>query len=223
MLVIVLVVGLAGGLATGLVAGADRTRTSLDRFMAESGVLDLLILAPPGERRAGPGRGHSRGLPGVEGAALLATPALIAREHDLRPPVINLDGRSGVDLDVARLLRGRAVDPQSATEIVLGETVARYLGLDVGDTMQFDSFSPGQVEAGEDEGRPPFLGPSSVVEVVGISRHPADLLSDDKDTSFVDLPLGFWRVHEGRIGEQRRLADDRPGRIPEPGRGVEDQ
>ena len=61
-----------------------------------------------------------------------------------------------------------------------------------------------------------FLGPTVDVEVVGISRHPADLTSDDPLSFFTALPPGFLRAYGGRVGEWFPLLAIDVGDAPSP-------
>jgi hypothetical protein len=203
LVVIALVAGAAGGIATGLVSGAQRTASAGERFLAESRVLDVMVSEPTlTEEQAE----RVRQLPGVRAAALLTGVTLFARDGGFLNIVASVDGHWGIDHDLARLVKGRPPEPDSADEIVLGETVADHLGVDVGDVVTFDSWSPEQVaamqndEAAEDA-EPIFLGPTLALRVVGISRHPIDLVTSDAAAFFTALPPGVWDAYEGQIGE----------------------
>ena len=104
-----------------------------------------------------------RRLPGARGASLLSGLALFPRDAGFLNIVASVDGHWGVDHDRARIDRGRDPDPGSPDEIVLGESVADHLGVDVGDVLTFDSWSPEQVAAMladevAEEAEPTFLG-----------------------------------------------------------------
>jgi hypothetical protein len=208
LVVIAVVTGVAGGLATGLVAGSARTRTAVDRMLAETHLPDVFVGAP------GLTTEHVdeiRRVPGVEGAALMAPMALIRPTGEFVNIVASVDGRYGVAVDVSRVVRGRAVAPDATDEMVLGEPIAELLGVDVGDELRFESYSPEQAagwieKEPTDEELSVRLGPTVQLEVVGITRHPADLTTDDPLTYFVALPQGFLQAHRGEIGEWRRFA-----------------
>ena len=204
ILVIGAVAGAAGGLATGLLDGADRTRTSAERLIRESRLLDVMVTDPSLTLEQ---TEQIRAIPGVRGASLLSGLALFPDNGQFLNLTTSLDGRWGTDLDVARIVRGRAVDPAAHDEMVLGEAAARALGVDVGDEVRFNSWTPEQV-AEWDQGEPSsaeeefaFRGPTIDFRLVGISRHPADLSSDDPLAFFTALPDSFWRDYEGRVGE----------------------
>jgi hypothetical protein len=78
--------------------------------------------------------------------------------------------------------------------------------VDVGDVVRFDTWSPEQMAAWREHEpteseQDTFLGPTVDMEVVGISRHPADLSSDDPLSYFTVLPPGFLRAYRGEVGE----------------------
>ena len=202
-LVIAVLAGAAGGLATGLVAGASRTGSAAERFLAETRLLDLMA-TDPGLTVAE--ADEVRRIPGVEGVALLTGIGLFPRGGPFVNMTASVDGRWGVDVDVPRLVRGRLPGPEADDEFVISESMARLLDVDVGDTVRFDSWSPAQFASWS--GRQPtdaeastFLGPTVDLEVVGVTRHPADLTTDDPLAYFTALPSAFWRAHDGTIAE----------------------
>ena len=105
-----------------------------------------------------------------------------------------------------RLVRGRVAEPEADDELVLTESMARLLEVDVGDTVRFDSWSPEQFaswsgrEPPDEEART-YLGPTVDLEVVGVTRHPVELTTDDPTAYFTALPPAFWRNYEGTIAE----------------------
>jgi ABC-type lipoprotein release transport system permease subunit len=203
LVVIAVVAGVAGGIATGLVSGAERTATAAERFLAESHVLDVMVSEPNLTVEQAE---QVRRVPGVRAAALLSGVTLFARDGGFLNLVASVDGHWGIDHDLARLVRGRTPEPDSPDEIVLGEAVADHLGVDVGDVVTFDSWSPEQVEAMQtdedsEDPEPVFLGPTLELRVVGISRHPTDLVTSDPAAFFTALPPGVWNAYQGKIGE----------------------
>jgi putative ABC transport system permease protein len=84
-----------------------------------------------------------------------------------------LKGGGGVNAPV--ISAGRAVDPRARDEVVLSEKLAADLGVEVGDSLTLESMTARWTEAaynGGDPGAPD--GPRVKVEVVGLSRSPAD-------------------------------------------------
>ena len=87
--------------------------------------------------------------------------------------------------------------------------------------LRFDSWSPEQLAAWAqreptEEEQATYLGPTVEVEVVGISRHPADLTSDDPLSFFTALPPGFLRAYRGQVGEWFPLLAIDVGDAPSP-------
>ena len=84
--------------------------------------------------------------------------------------------------------------------------MARLLDVDVGETIRFTSWSPEQFaswsgrEPTEEEAKT-HLGPIVDLEVVGVTRHPVELTTDDPAGYFTGLPPAFWRTYEGTIAE----------------------
>jgi hypothetical protein len=203
LVMVAVVVGVAGGLATGLAAGAKRTSTAADRFLSEARLLDVMITDPSLTVEQAE---EIRQLPGVEGAALLTGLGMVPHGGPFVNVTASVDGHYGVDIDVPRVVRGRAADPDAADELVLNETTAEVLGADVGTRLRFDTWSPEQMAAWQErepteEEMAIFGGPVVELEVVGITRHPADLSSDDPLSFFTALPPGFLREYQGRVGE----------------------
>ena len=131
------VVGLAGGLASGLFTGARRTDSAAERFAVRARVLDVLIGAGAGTISTAQVE-EIRQLPGVEGAASLVVQEPASAVQACRPQRSTLKaGRASMSMSLV-CFRGRAADPGAADEIVLRETHARHLGVDVGDVLVFD-------------------------------------------------------------------------------------
>ena len=223
LLVIAVVAGAAGGIATGLVTGAVLVQLAPERAVRAAHVLDLMISDPTITSEQ---VDEIRALPGVRGMSQLTGLGLVLRGDQYIVMTANVDGRWGRDVDIARIVRGRDADPSSAHEVVLGETVANSLHVDVGDVLRFDSWSPEQVatwaqrEPTEEE-QATFLGPTVEVKVVGISRHPADLTSDDPLSFFTALPPGFLHAYGGQVGEWFPLLAIDVGDAPSPARVAE--
>ncbi len=202
-LVIALIAGAAGGLTTGLVAGASRTSSAAERFLAETRLLDLMVTNP---EMTVAQADEVRRLPDVDGVALLTGIALFPHDAGFTNITASVDEGWGVEVDVPRLVRGRVAEPEADDELVLTESMARLLEVDVGDTVRFDSWSPEQFaswsgrEPPDEEART-YLGPTVDLEVVGVTRHPVELTTDDPTAYFTALPPAFWRTYEGTIAE----------------------
>ena len=133
-----LLVGFVGAVLAS-VAGARRTASALDRFRESTLAADLEINV--GDVTTDQLRAF-RSVKGVAGVAELRRLALIpARTGDLAIGGA-VDTRFGRIVDRARVLRGRHADPSAPLEIEIGENLAAELGLDLGDHLEFVSFTP---------------------------------------------------------------------------------
>src|SRR5262245_41476343 len=179
LLAIAVVLGTAGGLTTTLADSGFRARSAVDRLLAATHLPDVMMLDPtitPEQME------QIRAVPGVESATHLTGLAMFIEDEDYVNTTVPFDDQYGTELDVARIVRGRAADPDSADEMVIGEELSEALDVGVGDVVRFVSLSAGQIAQimeEEPEGEPEYLGPIVELEVVGISRHPADLTTDD--------------------------------------------
>ena len=87
-------------------------------------------------------------------------------------------------------------------EITIGEGLADRLGLDVGDRLVVESFSPAQVAAtlrGEADAGP-RRGPTVRLRVAGIVRRPLDLGDRTASDGLMTLTPAFDQTYRDRIG-----------------------
>lgn len=207
LLLIAVAIGVTGGLSTGLMAAGLRAQTAVDRLLAQTKLPDMMVFDPTLTSEQ---TDEIRSLKGVDGAALMAGMGLFDPDGDYLNIAASVDSRYGVDLDVPNLVRGRLADPTSSSEVVLDEAIAAFLNVSVGDRLHLKSYTPAQIAAWPDEPTEEqymqFDGPDVDLDVVGISRHPADLTTDDPMSYFVALPPGFYDEYRGRIAEFYRFA-----------------
>ena len=193
-----LLVGVIGAVVLASVAGARRTASALDRFRESTLAADLEINV--GDVTADQLRAI-RGAKGVAGVAELRQLALIpVRTGDLAIGGA-VDTRFERIVDRARVLRGRHADPSAPLEIEIGENLAAELGLDVGDHLEFVSFTPEQLadpNIADAEFDP--RGPAVSLDVVGIVRRPLDLGSRGAAGGVVVPTPAFVRDYRDRIG-----------------------
>jgi ABC-type lipoprotein release transport system permease subunit len=207
-MLVAVVMGTAGGLATGLVSGGVRARSAVERLIAHTHLPDVMLIDPTlTEDQVN----EIRSIPTVDGATLLVAFGMLDPDGQYYNIVASVDGRYGIDLDHPNIVRGRAAAPDSAHEVVLNEKFAEALGVTVGDVVHLKSYTPEQIASwgdreATDAELADFGGPDVDLEVVGISRHPADLTSDDPLSYFLALPQGFYDEYHGRIGETFRFA-----------------
>ena len=143
---LVALVALTGTMVLASVAGARRTETAFDRFMQEARLPELLLSAGAGEAElSADQRAAMSELPMVAGISHLHGYALEPAGTDLyQPTAAPADDAWGRTVNVPRYVEGRA--PQAADEISLSEHRAALLGVEVGDPLVMDSYSPAQME-----------------------------------------------------------------------------
>jgi hypothetical protein len=203
-----MVVGLAGGVVLAAVAGARRTDSAMDRFLAYShpttlgvGGLDFRAV----ER-----------LPQVadadQGAYMALTPSTPSGAPDPRAlgsinPWAIVHGRSLVTLDRPLLVRGRLPNPSRPLEVAVDETLAAKRQLELGHTLRMWAYTQRQFTQNVDSSRIPApAGPALDFTVTGIVRQPNDLspVPVQQDVIYLgvnDLYLtpGFWRAYGQKV------------------------
>src|SRR5207253_3968977 len=124
-------------------AGAHRSATSLERFVAYSRSSDAEVDVndpTPAQLRA------FGDVPEVADFAVLHAYALIPSGRPNLKNAATVDGRLGTVVDRARLVSGRLANPSAPDEIMIGEGLAAQQHLGVGDHLDADSMTPAQVE-----------------------------------------------------------------------------
>jgi ABC-type lipoprotein release transport system permease subunit len=163
-------VGFAGAVVLALFAGARRTDSSLARFEQSSRAANLEVDAgdaTPAQIEA------FRHAPGVAAVGLLRQFTMTTRGGRFLPTAGQLDDTFGKVIDRARVLDGRAADPDRADELTIGETLAEELHLHVGDRITFVTYTPDDLAIASTSPEP--HGPPVSFRVVGIVRRPLDL------------------------------------------------
>jgi len=198
--VLAVLVGVVSAVVLAGFAGARRTASSYDRFVAVSRASDVYVF---------PGHVSLHRIREFERAPFIAAlaPAVtlqIQLPGGVQPSAgAPLDGRFGLALERPRIVAGRAANPNVANEIAVAEPLAQARGLHVGDTLPMQSYSPAQVDAlrtGAVDHFPDPGGPTVRLRVVGISRLPSDLsLSGAKGGIFL-FTRAFTERYASKIG-----------------------
>ena len=201
-----LLVAFAGGATLAGFAGARRTESAFDRFVATSRTQDVLVLddhVTPAVVRT------VRRLPGV--AAVGQARFLALTRPNGQSLSTNLSTAGAVD-DVVfrdvyrpRFIHGRAPRPDAPDEVVIGEPMARVAHLHVGDTLPVAGLTQEQVDelrtGGIDFGAALSpAGPVVRLRIVGISRVPSDLSLQGLGGGTFLLPRAFVERYGARIG-----------------------
>jgi hypothetical protein len=201
---LMVVAGLAGGAVMAAVAGARRTDSAMDRFLAYSRPMTISV--------AGLDFDAVKQLPQVadadQGAYMALTPSTPSGAPDPGAlgsinPWATVHGRALVTSDRPLLVRGRLPDPARPLEVAVDETLAATRRLGPGRTLRMWAYTPRQFEQGVDSSRVPDpAGPAFDFTVTGIARQPTDLspVPVQQDVIYLgvnDLYLtpAFWRAY----------------------------
>jgi hypothetical protein len=201
---LMVVVGLAGGAVMAAVAGARRTDSAMDRFLAWNRPMQVSV--------AGVDYELVRRLPQVadadEGAYLAMTPSTPSGAPDREAlgsvnPWATGHGRLLVTSERPILVRGRLPDPARPLEVAVDETLAASRRLGPGSRLRMWAYLWRQLERPFDSTRPPPpAGPAFDFTVTGIVRQPSDLspVPVQQDVIYLgvnDLSLtpAFWRAY----------------------------
>jgi FtsX-like permease family len=203
-LLLMAVTGLAGGAVMAAVAGARRTDSAMDRFLAYARPMSVSV--------AGPDFDAVRWLPQVadadQGAYMVLTPSTLSGAPDPEAlgsinPWATVHGRLFVTSDRPLLVRGRLPDPARPLEVAIDETLAARWRLGPGQRLRMWSYTQQQFQQSPDSARVPDpAGPAFDFIVAGVVRHPTDLrpVPVQQDVVYLganDLFLtpAFWRAH----------------------------
>jgi hypothetical protein len=212
-LLLAVLVGLAGGMVLAAVAGARRTEAALPRFQAydRGGDATVEMFLSPAQRGPDPlGRELRalRGLPEVAGAARFRV-AIVSSPDPASPTGRRRDlGLLPMDAGGSRIfgrpivVAGRLADERRADEAVVDEELATRRHLGVGSRWRVGAYTAAQLEQAAGETSTPPAGPVVDLRVVGIVRHPFDLLPavTGQDNLYVNrgdlfLTPAFWQRH----------------------------
>jgi hypothetical protein len=201
---LVVAVGLAGGAVMAAVAGARRTDSAMDRFLAWSRPMQVSVV--------GVDYDLVRRLPQVadadESGYLPMAPSTPPGLPD--PGAVGSvnpfpagHGRLLVTSERPILVRGRLPDPARPLEVAVDETLAASRRLAPGGRLRMWAYLPPQLERLFDSARPPTpAGPAFDFTVTGIVRQPNDLspVPIQHDVIYLgvnDLYLtpAFWRTY----------------------------
>ena len=208
--VLALMVGLAGGVVLAAVAGARRTDTVLDRFLAYHQATNVAVGVQGLDTDA------VRRLPMVadvgEGGYLVLTAAGPSGGPnpdafgEINPFVLLGPWPGSSNRPV--LVAGRLPSADRPLEAAVDETLADRRQLGPGDTLRMWGYTPEQVEGPASVGRLPAkpAGGAFDLTVTGVVRTPADLapVPSGQDVAWLGseeliLPPAFWQAYRGRV------------------------
>ncbi len=206
-MVLALLVAVATGTVVASVAGARRTESAMDRFVAFSRPEDVYVQAPDS----------------VTAEKVAALPQVV--DHGRSPFVFLTRTPDGADagsvvtfaaaderifrtMNRVDVIRGRQARTDDPTEVVVNELAARRLHLGVGSPLTLYAYNLDQVLGSATSGGTPGVpaGPTFTVRVVGVVRAPADVNpGPDVDVSYlgqqvVVLTPAFLRTYATALG-----------------------
>jgi hypothetical protein len=202
-----LLAGLVGGVVIASAAGARRTSSAMDRFVAFNRAGDLFVEHPPEldvDRLAD--------LPQVVSTSqaayvLLAPVGPDGRAEQERVGTINpflLIPVSGEPSNVPLMIDGRVPDPDAPLETMVDEELAEARHLEPGDTLRMVGFAEDQLD--EISGVEAPRGPAMDFTVTGIYRRPDDVVPrpSPKDVVYLgtqDMLLGpaWYERYAGQV------------------------
>ncbi|MGH9083976.1 MAG: FtsX-like permease family protein [Acidimicrobiales bacterium] len=198
---IALLVAVVVGTVLASVAGARRSRTAFDRYLA--------VVNPPHAMAFGDPEVLDRlgDAPGVEAALSIELAAIFpaAETEDFFPMAVSLDGRVPYEYLRYPVVEGRLADPAAPLEVTLGERTAARLGAGVGDEIPMLSLSGEAALDAEESGDFEPDGPELRLDVVGIVREAGDIASRESDLALTFLTPAFRERYDtdqiGTIGE----------------------
>jgi hypothetical protein len=167
--VLALAIGIAAGATMAALAGARRTDTAVDRFVAYSHPGQGVVIA---DRASYP---RIARLPQIEASTLGTRLALALTGEHAGEGALNEIGVDDLDFSRPIILAGRTPNPERSDEVVINSAAAEHVHMRVGSLLRFRAFGPEQAQELLRGTNAPPTGPSVTVRVVGIVRFPADL------------------------------------------------
>lgn len=215
-IVVTLLVGIVGAVVLATLAGARRSDSALRRFNDWSRTSNIEINPGPVTSAQ---LAEFRKTPGVGTVALVHLPAIQLRNTNVQDLAVGAptDTTIGTVIDRARVIKGRAADPNVPDEVDVGEGLTSLLHVHVGSTIPFNSWTVAQVRkilSGASGFTEPG-GPEIVLHVVGIDRRPLDLGTRGAAGGVLLLTPAFDRKYAGAIGtffgDSLRVRTKEPG------------
>jgi hypothetical protein len=210
-LLMAVLVGLAGGVVLAAVAGARRTATVTDRFLAYHQATNVGFGVQPHDPDA------VRRLPQVADVAEGGYLAMVAATPGGEPdpgafgeinPFVGLTEPWPGSSNRLMVVAGRLPFGDRPLEVAVDETLADRRHLKLGDTLRMWAYTPEQVEGLGSVGELPAdpAGGAFDLTVTGVIRTPYDLapVPAGQDVAWLGseelyLTPGFWRAYHGKV------------------------
>ena len=205
-------VAVVGGVVIASVLGAERSRSSLSRFITQTEAADVGVFgASEAELSALAAHPDVAHLSSFRLPALVPT-SVLDRSDVFLPMAAHRDGAVPYEFNGYRILQGRMPEPDVATEIALHEATAELLEVGVGGHVEMAMFTEEQLETVFALDQAPESLETVDFEVVGVMRDPLDVIARPTDIAITPLtPAAAERFEDlGSLGDGA-LVDLRPG------------
>jgi hypothetical protein len=200
LVALALLVALAGGVSVAAILGAERSRTSLDRFIEATNAADAIVSGDDPEQLSAVSE-----IPGVATASRISILGLSPRNEPEGlwfPMIASHDGRIPYELNGARVVAGELPSPDDDDRIALHEASADQLGVEVGDRLPMVGLTPADVrELDENQGELDApSGPRFELEVAALIRDPLDVMNRPEDPVMTWLTEGVAERFGDEVG-----------------------
>jgi hypothetical protein len=185
------ITALVVGTTLASVAGANRSASAFDRYLAEVQVPHAMAFGDPDTRR------RFGSLEGVEAAVEMELIAAFPMTdgEDFFPLLLSADGTVPFERTRYPVVEGRFPQRDAPHEAALSERTAERMGVGVGGVITLATLSPEATERLNEEGTFEPDGPEIELEVTGIVRDPGDIASRDDDITLTFLTPAFREAH----------------------------
>ncbi len=194
--------GLIVGLSVGAVAGERRTQSAAERLVDATAAPDAYVLV----RSFDPAvlDGVARALrEDPEVRAVWPISQFIGRTTDAKDWYYPMAGPTAPE-DIAQplLVRGRTVDPAAADEVVLTEQTSDSTGVDVGDVVDMDLYTPDQMRTIVEDTEAEPAGSHLDLRVVGVVRDSFDIAPGAADRLMLGSPAMYEQLRSTGVDNQ---------------------
>ncbi len=201
LVVVALLVAVVGGVSIAAVLGADRSRSSLDRFVATTNAADFAIFVRDQSQLDGLDQ-----ISEVDQMSRFTVLGLVPEQlfgrDDVFLSIFGPHDESGAALNGYRIIEGREPTPGAVDEIALHEASAELLGVGVGDHLKMLGFSPADVSELIQTGGSidATSGPTLDMEVVALVRDPSDVVNRVGDQVATAVSPAVYQRYGDELG-----------------------
>ena len=166
---LVLAIGIAAGATMAALAGARRTDSAVDRFVAYSQPGQGVVLGDPASYP------RIERVPEIAASTLAARMALTVVNARARGRLLNSLAIEDFGFSRPIVVAGRTPNPKRINEVVINPSAAKNGDLHVGSSIRLHAYAANQAQEILRGTHAPPTGPAATVRVVGVVRFPSDL------------------------------------------------